>query len=51
MDLFLKTNGLTHFFKVIWYDKSENQYLQTEKWRLIERGVLLSLFACFQDGR
>ena len=45
MDLFLKTKGLTHFFKVIWYAKSENQCLQAEN------GVLLSLFACFQDGR
>ena len=36
MDLFLKTKGLTHFFKVIWYAKSENQCLQAEKWRLIE---------------
>ena len=45
MDLFLKTKGLTHFFKVIWYAKSENQCLQAEKW------CLLSLFACFQDGR
>ena len=45
MDFFLKTNGLTHFFKVIWYAKSENQCLQAEN------GVLLSLFACFQDGR
>ena len=33
---FLKTNGLTHFFKVICYAKSENQCLQAEKWRLIE---------------
>ena len=24
MDLFLKTKGLTHFFKVIWYAKSRN---------------------------
>ena len=45
MDLFQKTKGLTHFFKVIWYAKSENQCLQAEN------GVLLSLFACFQDGR
>ena len=45
MDLFLKTKGLTHFFKVIWYAKSENQCLQAEN------GILLSLFACFQDGR
>ena len=37
MDLFLKTKGLAHFFKVIWYAKSENQCLQAEKWRLIER--------------
>ena len=37
MDLFLKTKGLTHFFKVIWYAKSENQCLHAEKWRLIER--------------
>ena len=36
MDFFLKTKGLTHFFKVIWYAKSENQCLQAEKWRLIE---------------
>ena len=36
MDLFLKTRGLTHFFKVIWYAKSENECLQAEKWRLIE---------------
>ena len=36
MDLFLKTKGLTHFFKVTWYAKSENQCLQAEKWRLIE---------------
>ena len=36
MDLFLKTKGLTHFFKVIWYAKSKNQCLQAEKWRLIE---------------
>ena len=36
MDLFLKTKGLTHFFKVIWYAKSENQCWQAEKWRLIE---------------
>ena len=35
MDLFLKTKGLTHFFKVIWYAKSEDQCLQAEKWRLI----------------
>ena len=40
MDLFLKTKGLTHFFKVIWNAKSENHCLQAE-----------SLFACFQDGR
>ena len=33
---FLKTKGLTHFFKVIWYALSENQCLQAEKWRLIE---------------
>ena len=45
MDLFLKTKGLTHFFKVIWYAKSENQCLQAEKWRLIE------LICIFQDGR
>ena len=36
MEFFLKTNGLTHFSKVIWYAKSENQCLQAEKWRLIE---------------
>ena len=36
MDLFLKTKGLTHFLKVIWYAKSENQCLQAEKWRLVE---------------
>ena len=36
MDLFLKTKGLTHFIKVIWYAKSENQCFQAEKWRLIE---------------
>ena len=36
MDLFLKTKGLTHFCKVIWYAKSVNQCLQAEKWRLIE---------------
>ena len=24
MDFFLKTKGLTHFFKVIWFAKSEN---------------------------
>ena len=36
MDLFLKTKGLTHFCKVIWYAKSEYQCLQAEKWRLIE---------------
>ena len=29
--LFLKTKGLTHFFKVIWHAKSENQCLQAEK--------------------
>ena len=45
MDLFLKTKGLTHFFKVIWYAKSENQCFK------LRNGVLLSLFACFQDGR
>ena len=44
MDFFLKTNGLTHFFKVIWYAKSENQCFQL-------RNGVLSLFACFQDGR
>ena len=42
MDLFLKTKGLTHFFKVIWYAKSENQCLQAEKWRLIE--LILHVF-------
>ena len=36
MDLFLETKGLTHFFKVIWYAKSEKQCLQAEKWRLNE---------------
>ena len=35
MHLSLKTKGLTHYFKVIWYAKSENQSLQAEKWRLI----------------
>ena len=45
MDLFLKTKGLTHFFKVIWYAKSENHVCK------LRNGVLLSLFACFQDGR
>ena len=45
MDFFLKTKGLTHFFQVIWYAKSENQCLKAEKWRLIE------LICMFQDGR
>ena len=45
MDLFLETKGLTHFLKVIWYAKSENQCLQAKK-----NGVLLSLFAWFQEG-
>ena len=45
MDLFLKTKGLTHFFKVIWHAESENQVCK------LRNGVLLSLFACFQDGR
>ena len=43
MDLFLKTKGLTHFFKVIWYAKTNVCKLRN--------GVLLSLYACFQDGR
>ena len=42
MDFFLKTNGLTHFFKEIWYAKSENQCLQAEKWRLIELICMIS---------
>ena len=45
MGFFLKTNGLTHFFKVIWYAKSETNVCK------LRNGVLLSLFACFQDGR
>ena len=45
MDLFLKTKGLTQFFKVIWYAKSETNVYK------LRNGVLLSLFACFQDGR
>ena len=45
MDFFLKTKGLTRFYKVILYAKSENQYLQAKKWRLIE------LICMFQDGR
>ena len=42
IDLFLKTKGQTHFFKVIWYAKSINQVLQAEKWRLIELICMLS---------
>ena len=45
MDLFLKTKGLTHFFKVIWYANPKTNVSK------LRNGVLLSLFACFQDGR
>ena len=47
MDFFLKTNGLTHFFKVIWYAISENQCLQAEKWRLIE---LICMFSRWRQN-
>ena len=45
MDFFLKTKGLTHFCKVIWYALSETNVCK------LRNGVILSLFACFQDGR
>ena len=45
MDFFRKTKGLTHFFKVIWYALSKNNVCK------LRNGVLLRLFACFQDGR
>ena len=45
MDFISEDKRSDPFFKVIWYSQSENQCLQAEN------GVLLSLFACFQDGR
>ena len=45
MGIFLKTKGLTHFLKVIWYTQSETNVCK------LRNGVLLSLLSCFQDGR
>ena len=45
MDLFLKTKGLTHFFKVFGMLNPKTNVCK------LRNGVLLSLFACFQDGR
>ena len=45
MDLFLKTKGLTHFFKVIGMLNPKTSVCK------LRNGVSLSLFACFQDGR
>ena len=42
---FVQTNGLTHFFKVIGMLNPKTNVCK------LRNGVLLSLFACFQDGR
>ena len=45
MDLFLKTKGLTHFFFIFGMLNPKTNVCKPRN------GVLLSLFACFQDGR
>ena len=44
MDFFLETKGLTHFFEVIWLLNPKSNVCK------LGNGVLLSLFAGFQDG-